>query len=575
MFTTESIDYSLTLPTRCLSSLPRRTPSSKKSPFNTDDDDDDDGKEDDGWDEASYNIDNDDDGDDAASGHRFLVGSACPSIITSAKLQDNDRKSDKEDVYDEKHENEQEDPNNHLHVLTYHEDWHEIALEASYEHPTGEIWSMAVHPRNGTVATCGGGVLLTHASFESDAETGKGGGTKLVDFVTKVWKLHNDEGSTGDEPRLEPLVTIPHGENLSSPQSGWEKRVGCILWNPLLSTDESTEDGVDETSLLTVGWEESSPISLWDISTSAAVEVWSTSPSSSNAATGGFGGNRRRRRRTHPLQNALPRRASWDPHNTHNILCTSQQDVLAYDTRCSGSKGATVIRSAHRYGVADVDHNRLQENVVVTSGLDGVIKFWDLRMHCASVSEQEQEGGAEDDDASFPPSPRLLKTLRGGHSHWATRVVYNPFYDQLVLSGGTDGIANLWRVSSCSSAPLLEFDGEDEDIDNNNDGEIGEDALDEDVNDDNAVDDDWAKEEKEDYIQDNPLAEQDKQIDEKRHDSTKRSSNDVRVAHFECSDTTADVCWSASDPWIYATLSYDGSLVVHHVPSKEKYKILL
>jgi hypothetical protein len=53
------------------------------------------------------------------------------------------------------------------------------------------------------------------------------------------------------------------------------------------------------------------------------------------------------------------------------------------------------------------------------------------------------------------------------------------------------------------------------------------------------------------------------------------NASDIRVTRFECSDVTTDLTWSASDPWVYATLSCDGGLVVHHVPSKEKYKILL
>ena len=32
---------------------------------------------------------------------------------------------------------------------------------------------------------------------------------------------------------------------------------------------------------------------------------------------------------------------------------------------------------------------------------------------------------------------------------------YNSFHDQLVLSGGTDGMVNLWRISSISSAPMM------------------------------------------------------------------------------------------------------------------------
>ncbi len=33
--------------------------------------------------------------------------------------------------------------------------------------------------------------------------------------------------------------------------------------------------------------------------------------------------------------------------------------------------------------------------------------------------------------------------------------------------------------------------------------------------------------------------------------------------------------WSSVDPWIFASLSYDGRLVINKVPKEEKYKILL
>ena len=33
--------------------------------------------------------------------------------------------------------------------------------------------------------------------------------------------------------------------------------------------------------------------------------------------------------------------------------------------------------------------------------------------------------------------------------------------------------------------------------------------------------------------------------------------------------------WSACDAWVFASMSYDGRLVISQVPSAEKYKILL
>jgi hypothetical protein len=72
-----------------------------------------------------------------------------------------------------------------------------------------------------------------------------------------------------------------------------------------------------------------------------------------------------------------------------------------------------------------------------------------------------------------------------------------PFHDQLVLSGGSDGIANLWRISSCSSAPLLKLNGDDDDDDDDDDdgndistGRGGGDDVAEEKRDDEVANDD-------------------------------------------------------------------------------------
>ncbi len=53
------------------------------------------------------------------------------------------------------------------------------------------------------------------------------------------------------------------------------------------------------------------------------------------------------------------------------------------------------------------------------------------------------------------------------------------------------------------------------------------------------------------------------------------SSQDKLVQRYELEDSVHQIEWSASDPWIFAGLSYNGTFFINHVPSKEKYKILL
>ncbi len=587
MFPDQDIDYSLNLPCRTLSAVATASKSSSKpTPSAVDDGSGGGGgdAEDGGWDDDEDYL----EASAAWTEHRFLVGSAIPSVSKLIDHNDgDDEDGDGNGGGGIVEENDDEGrTNNRLYLLQYHEDSHELAEKLSWAHPTGEVWAMGCHPVRGDwVVTCGGGAVFSAndpAVGEEDEERVKN--IPLTRFQTTLWRLSdpNDDGyddnNSNSPPKLEPVATVPHGVRKSSfPSSGWEQRVGQILWNPLLAPSNSSGDALHDLAdassnggggnLITVGWDaHSSPISLWDISSLSDAdvkEVWSTHGSGVESSRRQDGN---RFGRLAAMSAALPRRISWDPHDTNHILATSGVDVVSYDMRCAASSGGLgVIRSAHRYGVADVCHNHLQSNVIVTAGMDGVVKFWDVRMHFSS--------GGNYNAPSFPPP--LLKVVRGGHSHWTTRAVYNPFHDQLVLPGGSDGIANLWRISSCSSAPLLELNCDEEE-----EGEISEERGGNDMEDGKSKN---AADEGEEYTRAKyywaPKSDdgEDESEKEDRSKSSRNESNaqDIRVTRFECSDVTADLAWSAADPWVYATLSYDGAVVVHHVPSKEKYKILL
>lgn len=49
----------------------------------------------------------------------------------------------------------------------------------------------------------------------------------------------------------------------------------------------------------------------------------------------------------------------------------------------------------------------------------------------------------------------------------------------------------------------------------------------------------------------------------------------VIATYEEHEDSVYASCWSTADPWVFASLSYDGRLVINKVPRAEKYKILL
>lgn len=100
------------------------------------------------------------------------------------------------------------------------------------------------------------------------------------------------------------------------------------------------------------------------------------------------------------------------------------------------------------------------------------------------------------------------------HTHWVWQARYSPFHDQLVLSASSDTQVGLWLCESVSSA--------------------GE------------------------------------------HAGGGAAHQDVGVAMFdEHEDSCYGVAWSATDPWVFASASYDGRVLVHQVPRNIRYRIAL
>lgn len=110
------------------------------------------------------------------------------------------------------------------------------------------------------------------------------------------------------------------------------------------------------------------------------------------------------------------------------------------------------------------------------------------------------------------------------HSHWVWRVRFNHFHDQLVLtsSGG-------WRVLLTSAASLSSEPY----------GRLLDDEQDE-------------------------VAQAGTPLSDGHLSSCEEHEDSVYAAG-----------WSAADPWTFASLSYDGRLVVSRVPRQVKYSILL
>lgn len=128
-------------------------------------------------------------------------------------------------------------------------------------------------------------------------------------------------------------------------------------------------------------------------------------------------------------------------------------------------------------------------------------------------------------DIRVPDEPVLS---RMEHSHWVWNIRINRLHDELVLTSSSDSRVILYSVASISSEPYRHI------------------ALPED--DSGQGDETCSKEKLEDGV--------------------------VR-SYEEHEDSVYAVEWSSADPWTFASLSYDGRLVINKVPLKYKYQILL
>lgn len=210
---------------------------------------------------------------------------------------------------------------------------------------------------------------------------------------------------------------------------------------------------------------------------------------------------------------------SWSPHFNGNIVAVAAgNNIYSKDMRIDSScSNSWTIPGAHSQTVRDVDFNPNSQHYLASCGDDCEVKFWDVRGLTAPV----------------------LKLSH--HSHWIWSIRYNTFHDHLLLSGSSDGNVNLLRASSIASQPYGCFvddqEEEDDEDEENNENEVEPKSIPD-------------------------------QVD-------KPELKDGLVKTYkDHQDSVYCVEWSPSDPWIFASLSYDGQVMVNRVPSEEKGQLV-
>ncbi|KAL3130790.1 hypothetical protein ABBQ38_000129 [Trebouxia sp. C0009 RCD-2024] len=116
----------------------------------------------------------------------------------------------------------------------------------------------------------------------------------------------------------------------------------------------------------------------------------------------------------------------------------------------------------------------------------------------------------------------------GGHSHWVWQAKYNPHHDSLLLSASSDSLVNLWHTPISAGESSARGQGAPRGPSQTGQKGFGKEAQD-----------------------------------------------GLACTYDDHEDSVYGVAWSMVDPWTFASLSYDGRLVVNRVPSQTKYKILI
>ncbi|TRZ02665.1 hypothetical protein DNTS_024400 [Danionella cerebrum] len=246
----------------------------------------------------------------------------------------------------------------------------------------------------------------------------------------------------------------------------------------------------------------------------------------------------------------------WEPMGDgKRVISLAENHVLVWDLQESSSK-ATISSSATLEGKGQLrftagkwspHHSGSQ----LATANDTAIRGWDLRS-MSQIYCMENAHGQLVRDLDFNPNRQYylascgddckvkfwdvrhltepIKSLEE-HSHWVWSVRYNHSHDQLLLTASSDSRVILSNMVSISSEPFGQM--------------VDEEALSD--------------------CEDNPM-----------EDKGKEPLQDSIIASYEeHEDSVYAVEWSAADPWLFASLSYDGRLVINRVPRALKYRILL
>ncbi|CAH2036715.1 unnamed protein product [Thlaspi arvense] len=217
----------------------------------------------------------------------------------------------------------------------------------------------------------------------------------------------------------------------------------------------------------------------------------------------------------------------WPSGRCDKLISMDEQNIYLWSLDCS-KKSAEVISkdsAGMLHSLSGGAWNPHDVNAVAATG-ESSVQFWDLRtMKKVNSIERAHVRGvdynpkrehilitAEDETGIHVWDLRKAKVPvqeLPGHTHWTWTVKCNPEYDGLILSAGTDSAVNLWYASAASST--------------------------------------------------------DEKTSESPVESSRQRVNLLLNSYTDYEDSVYGLAWSSREPWIFASLSYDGRVVIESV----------
>eukprot|EP00850_Spirogloea_muscicola_P012452 SM000080S22967 [mRNA] locus=s80:449851:453302:+ [translate_table: standard] len=242
----------------------------------------------------------------------------------------------------------------------------------------------------------------------------------------------------------------------------------------------------------------------------------------------------------------------WSPSGRHTQVISLDEEMLrVWDIdgarKFAAATGQASAGALQRFSGGCWDPHDVNSVATIS---ETAVSCWDLRMMRQSHTiEHAHEVQVRDLD--FSRRRRHLLVTAGdnaklafwdmrslsqplldmpAHHHWAWRACFNPLHDELVLSAGTDCMVNLWHVPSIAAAM---------------EGGVAQRRV----------------------------------VTEKRasvealFESPRGPLDGLAQVFNEHEDSVYGIAWSATEPWTFASLSYDGRVVVDTVPSTIRRKV--